>query len=201
MVGDLSLTWKDKRIRQIQWKIHLAEQWVEVTWRTWAVLCTTGEEESVPLWRSFQTSGRALASSQPSYPEDQCPKQQRGTCSTDRCKVSRELPKTGTFLQKLSGTVRNLNILPLRAPPQQLRGCRVCPACWLLPTLGLVPAFRAGLCFAKPSCPKWWHQQWPNLTCLLGLCCRQRVCSGETKAQPEHKRNRVNMTAIWQTLS
>lgn len=68
---------------------------------------------------------QALACSQPSYAEEQCPKQQRGACSTDRCKMSKELPK---FLQELLG-VRNLSILPPRAPPQQLRGSRVCPAC------------------------------------------------------------------------
>lgn len=192
--------WTNKGLWEVQWKIHLAEQWVEVSWRTWAVLCTTGEEGSVPLWRS---NFRALAFSQHSYPEDQCPKQQRGTCSTDRCKVSRDLPKTDTFLQKLLGTVRNLSILTLRALPQQPRGFRVCPACRLLPTLGLVPAFRAGLSFAKPSCPRWWHQKWANLTCLPGLCCwaSWRICSGETKGRPGHTGNRVNMTAIWQTFS
>lgn len=40
---------KLKRLWEIQWKIHLAEKWVEIGGRTWAVLLTAGEEESAPL--------------------------------------------------------------------------------------------------------------------------------------------------------
>lgn len=99
---------------------------------------------------------------------------------------STELPKS---LQKLlQGTVRNLSILPLRVPPQQLKGSRLCPACCPLPTLGLVSAFRAGLSFAKPSCPKGWHHQWANLTSLPeGLL-------GADKARTYREQS-----AMWQT--
>lgn len=150
--------WKRKRLKEIELKIHLAEKWIEISWKTWAVLLRTGEQESVPLWGSFQTSVRVLASSQPSHPEDQCPKQQRGTCSTDRCQGSREFPKTDTLLEKLLGTVRNLSILPLRAPSSSWWGTgSALPSASASPGGGTSIWGWAQLCKAK--LPKWWHQQ------------------------------------------
>lgn len=201
MLGDLPLTWKNKRLWEIQWKVHLAEQWVEASWRTWVVLLTTGKKR---VFHSEDPSRPASGLWHPPSPAilrtSVLNSKEELAAQTDAKWVESSLKQTHSCRSSQAQWGSWASCLWELLPATDRY--RVCPTCWLLPILGLVPACRAGLSFAMPSCPRWWHQQWANLTCLPGLCCWARqVCLGETKGQTGHAGNRANMTALWQTLS